>query len=854
MSYLLSLRERIEVRVNSSTHPSARFRAELSDLIEGHSILHRAQAEIWQDGLYLGNGDMAATVYGAPEATSILLNKGDIWDERADRLDHAHNPDDFDWQHLKDVMTRCIESGDWTEYDELPRPEAWAPDGDLGNYPAFHPAGILEVRGGAVAGYSDFRQSLSLYRATVDCAFRHGGHELGYSAYVHADHNLLAMDIRGDDTGWPLAITLHRNLTPFSPKWTGDPAFAAPEFGHDADTMWHTMVFPDGFAYAVVVQAPDLASESELAEDSVTTRLSDGHRSVVSVRLTIVTGQDARPFDLVAQGKQDLASILATPDLEQSHTKWWADFWRKGWISLPDKLVENLWYVEIYKMAACSRKGGQAPGQLAHWSGYPDPPWRGDYHTNVNVQENYWPIYTANRPELGWPFYDLYLGMLDYMIEDTLRFTGQPGARFVRGHGRSGRPSRKYRSPDSELWPGGGAWVSAAFWWHYQFTRDEEFLATAYPMFKACTDYIVAYLGEPNADGTYNVIPSVAHEQSVRPPVPGVGGDFGKNSPYDLGILKEHLVRTIKASEVLGMDDALRDGWRHVLDNLAPYPVGSGGFLQDWEGIEMETSHRHLSPLYSIYPGEEVHQGSTVERAEMGRRSVRSWIERGSDAYTGFSFGWLAAAAARMGMADEALAAIHDHIRAFVNVNGYSLIGPSLTPGLAPYMANRGPDWETKLPNCESGSCFGAGINELLLCSPSGNLASEPVIRVFPAVTGEWHDVRMSRLRAQGAFLVTAERRNSRTSYVLLESEVGAECSLVNPWPSQEVVVKDGRGRFVTHRSDDDVISFPTVAGDTYVVLVAGGDLNDFEIVDLADADDNRRLGIGGPFATERAP
>ena len=838
-----------------STHPAARFRADLNDLIEGHGILHRATADVWQDGLYLGNGDLAATVYGNPQATSILLNKGDIWDERADRLDRAHDPEDFDWQHLKDVMTRCIESGDWSEYQALPRPEPRVPDNDLGNYPAFQPAGILEVTGDPLAGYSDFQQSLSLHRARVDCAFKSADRELGYGVFVHADHNLLAMDIRGDDSaGWPLALKLHRNLTPFGAKWTGDPALAPPAFGHDADTMWHTMAFPDGFTYAVVVQTPGIVPEFEVAEDSVAARLPDGQRGLVQVRLTIVTGQDARPPDLVAEGKQKLGSILAVAELEQSHKKWWADFWKKGWISLPDKLVENIWYVEIYKMAACSRNGGQAPGQLAHWSGFPDPPWRGDYHANVNIQENYWPIYTANRPELGWPFYDLYLGMLDYMIEDTRRFTGQPGARFVRGHGRSGRPSRGYRGPDAELWPGSGAWLSATFWWHYQFTRDEEFLATSYPMFRACTDYLVAYLGEPDAAGRYNIIPSVAHEQSVRPPVPGAGGDWGKNSPYDIGIFKEHLRRTIRASEVLGIDAEERDGWRHVLDNLAPYPVSKGGYLQDWERIEMETSHRHLSPLYPIYPGEEVHQDSTPEIAEMGRRSVERWIDRGSDAYTGFSFGWLAAAAARMGMADEALTAIHDHIRAFVNVNGYSLIGPSLTPGLAPYMANRGPDWETKLPNCESGSCLCAGINELLLRSPSGNLAGEPLIHVFPAVSTEWQDVCISRLRAQGSFLVTAERRDSRTCYVLLESEVGSKCNLANPWSGLEVVVTDAGGQTVTHRVDDVVISFPTVAGETYLVLAAGSDLNDFEIAHLPNTDESHRLGIGGPFASERAP
>ena len=366
-------------------------------------------------------------------------------------------------------------------------------------------------------------------------------------------------------------------------------------------------------------------------------------------------------------------------------------------------------------MASCSRKGGQAPGQLAHWNGFPDAPWRGDYHTNINVQENYWPIYTANHPELGWPFYDLYKGILDFMIADTRRYTGMPGARFVRGHGRSGRPYG--RGADWEMWPGGSAWLSAHFWWHYQFTRDEAFLRDTYPLMRASLDYFVACVGEPDEEGVYNIIPSVAHEQSVRPPVVGAAGPWGRNSSYELGLFRELLMHTIRASEILDVDEEERAKWRDILDNLAAYPVSPDGWFEEWEGISLWESHRHLSPLYPVYPGEEIHQDVDEGAVRVGRQSVLRFLARGSDGYTGFSFGWMAACAARMGMADEALSMIRQHLRAFVNVNGYSLLGPSMFPGLAPYSGERG-DINAKLPNCESGGCFCAAINELLLRSP----------------------------------------------------------------------------------------------------------------------------------------
>ena len=829
-----------------SVHPAARFRGDLESIIEAHSVLHRAPADLWQDGLYLGNGDLAATVHGGPERTRVLLNKGDIWDERADWLDEEYDPAEFDWQRTKAVLTRAIETADWSEYHDLPQPTAKVPEGAVRNYPGVQPAGYLDILGELPEACGEFRQKLSFYRAQVDGSFTWEEKHFSYTAYTHAKHNLLAIDLSTGDPGtWPLSLQLHRDLVPFRSPFKPDPYLEHPDFGNDGDAMWMTMVLPDGFAFAVVAQAIGAVPDFEPAGDRITGHVENLASKHLCVRLTITTGQGASPGELVRKGKEELGAAAEQP--RETHRRWWADFWRRGWISLPEKLVENLWYAEIYKIASCSRKGGQAPGQLGHWSGFPDPPWRGDYHTNINIQEVYWPIYCANRPELGWPFYDLYLGILDYIVEDTARFTGMPGARFVRGHGRSGRPHG--RGADWEIWPGAGAWLCAHFWWHYQFTRDVEFLRHSYRMFRACLDYFIAYVGEPDESGRYHIIPSVAHEQSRHPPVPGAGSNWGKNSSYDLGILRDHLMHTIGASEILGVDEAEREDWKALLQNLAPFPVSADGWLEEWEGISLWQSHRHLSPLYPIFPGEEMHQDSEPRIAKIGRQSVLRFLARGSDGYTGFSFGWMAACAARMGMAEEALANIRSHIRAFVNVNGYSLFGPSRFPGLAPYPGERrGPEWETKLPNCESGGAFCAGINELLLRSPSGNCAGRPLIRVFPALIEAWRDVCISRLRAQGAFLVTAERRDGRTAYVLIESEAGADCQLVNPWPGETVAVECD-DESVRHAVDGTAISFATRQGKSYSVCPAGTRLDDLERVVLeGDEENGYRLGIGGPL------
>jgi len=135
-----------------------------------------------------------------------------------------------------------------------------------------------------------------------------------------------------------------------------------------------------------------------------------------------------------------------------------------------------------------------------------------------------------------------------------------------------------------------------------------------------------------------------------------------------------------------------------------------------------------------------------------------------------------------------------------------------------------------------------------LLRSPSGNLEGQPLICVFPAIVEAWREVRFSRLRAQGAFLVTAERRDGCTAYVLIESEAGVDCRLVNPWPGQQVVVMQG-GEIVAHEVDGDVLAFATRAGQTYAVCVAGSALDALEIIEISGREEEGcLLGIGGPF------
>jgi hypothetical protein len=222
-------------------------------------------------------------------------------------------------------------------------------------------------------------------------------------------------------------------------------------------------------------------------------------------------------------------------------------------------------------------------------------------------------------------------------------------------------------------------------------------------------------------------------------------------------------------------------------------------------------------------------------------------VERGFEGYCGFSFPWLACALARMGEGDTAVEMINNHLRAFVNVNGFSGIFDTKVPGLGDYARGKPKQEGRWLPNMESGSGLGAAIGELLMHSPGGT------IRVFPAIPEAWPDAAFSTLRAQGAFLVSAQRRGGRTDWIRLESLAGVECRLAEPWPQEGSIVFAEDGSPHAHTVADGVIAFATQSGRSYRVCPTGFAASSAGTPAPVIAEDEEpyRLGIGGSFSRQ---
>jgi hypothetical protein len=94
-----------------------------------------------------------------------------------------------------------------------------------------------------------------------------------------------------------------------------------------------------------------------------------------------------------------------------------------------------------------------------------------------------------------------------------------------------------------------------------------------------------------------------------------------------------------------------------------------------------------------------------------------------------------------------------------------------------------------------------ASIHELVLQS----WAMEPFgthIRVFPAVPDSWKDVSFDKLLAEGAFEVSAVRRDGKTKFVQIKSLAGAPCRISTSLEGEIVASGDREFKVTTEMED----------------------------------------------------
>ena len=436
-------------------------------------------------------------------------------------------------------------------------------------------------------------------------------------------------------------------------------------------------------------------------------------------------------------------------ELEAEHRAWWATFWSKSFIEIPDKQIEKHWYGALYVMASCSRPGKVAPGLWGNWITDDNSNWCGDFHLNYNFQAPFYMVYSANHADLSLPLYAA-VGQFLPKARQMARSRGWKGIHFPVSIGPWGISTSGWEDLGQRS---DGAYAALNYIWYWQYTQDDAWLKdTGYPYLREVAEFWEDYLKFEN--GRYVIYNDSIHE--------GSGPDF--NPLLSLGLVRTLFKNMIPMSEELGVDANRRDKWQDICDKISDFPLQEVGGKTVFRYSEkgMAWCGGNTLGIQHIFPSGAIGLDSDPKLLEISRDMIDA-MHRWAD-YNGFS-SWYTACA-RVGYDPQVILA---KLREECDKHSF--------PNLLLYYGGGGIE-----------SCGGfLAINEMLLQSHEG------VIRFFPCWPKD-QDARFGDLRAVGAFLISAELKGGVVCNVKITSEKGRDCTVQNPWPGKSVrMVRNGK-------------------------------------------------------------
>jgi hypothetical protein len=787
----------------------------------------------WNEALPIGNGHFGGMAFFEENKLTIALNHYEVYYQKLHRYSKKYRNGegrDFSLQYgrtLDELRTLAADMyrdpekeplflyGDALSNNSMYR-KYGKPSGGTSHYPTGE-IGLVPSKELADPDY--YSLALNLESATVQLRIEKDAHKLDVSTKISQDGDVVITEIS------QTKASLLQNVGLSVPQGRYVDMQVTYHQLDDRTFYYLGSFYPDGedhvqyepFSFIVMMRIIGAQGRVFSSADSLVIALHDGEANI-TLLTTVVTEEETKELLPTAQQRLNEISLDVSARIAH-HQAYWSNFWSRSSITLPDKMIEDLWYINLYAIACSSGKGGkmseQACGLNGLWDIKQPTKWGSMWYWDVNIQAAFWPLYTANHLEVAEAFNE---GLLSYAAEAERMSKQFYGLEGIAGD----YPHALYMS----IWP----WCAQFLWDYYRYSHDLNLLRDkAYPLFKQIARFFEGYLQMNTKSGCYEIFPDISPEQ----------GPLTRNSTCSLSSVKYVLKMAVAANELLGEKEDDRLKWKQLADQLAPYPTADskryGDVLLDSEWAPTDLHLRHPSLLMPIYPIGEIDKWSDPtlrKRAENTLRYAANQTEYGM-----FQFGWLSCAASRLGDGAMALRLIYEQgIDLSMRSNG--LFAEETERWMNYCNITNEPLYHPHM--MEASGEMVASVNEMLLQSYDG------VIHVFPALpSGEpekeltvglydhavettvkkyekWCDCSFQGLLAVGAFEVSAELQNGCTTWVTIRSKAGNEVVIRNPfagsehiqvscrqgssWKTVDFVQEDGQIRFETEKEGEYAI------------------------------------------------
>ncbi|WP_183572378.1 glycosyl hydrolase family 95 catalytic domain-containing protein [Mucilaginibacter sp. X5P1] len=399
-------------------------------------------------------------------------------------------------------------------------------------------------------------------------------------------------------------------------------------------------------------------------------------------------------------------------------------------------------------LSICSTRVGLLPPNLQGlWANQIQTPWNGDYHLDINVQMNHWPLEVSNLSELNLPLVELVREMIPHGEKTAKAYYNADGwvAHVITNPWHFTEPG------ESASWgvtKAGSGWLCNNIWEHYTFTNDKKYLANIYPILRGSALFYNSILVKDPKTGWQVTSPSSSPENSFYLPN-GKTASICMGATIDNQIIRELFNNVITASKILGKDEVFRAQLSAKLKELPPPGVISkDGRIQEWleDYKETDPQHRHVSHLYGLFPASLITPDATPKLAEAAKKTLDVRGDDGPSWSIAYKILWWAR--------------LHDGDRAFKLYK--ELMKPTLRidinygsgGGIYPNLLSAGPPFQI-----DGNFGAAAGIAEMLIQSHAG------YIELIPAIPNEWKATgEVTGLRARGNFTVDFKWKDGKVT------------------------------------------------------------------------------------------
>lgn len=707
--------------------------------VERHSLKFNDLSNRWDEAIPLGNGMIGALIWENEGKTRFSLDRADLWDMRPMRGLHRK---EFTYQWVFDQFKANNYALVQQYFDEPYGREA---------APTKIPGGALEFN--TPDSPLEFID-LSLKDALCTAAWENG---MSMKTFIHASLPV----------GWFIFDGVDTNFKPIivPPRYEGDVrssgntvegddlsrlGYKQGQVTNEPGFICYTQEGWNGFTYEIALKW-ERKGKTIVGVWSITSN----HQKNGLAASKIVQEQISNGF----------GNALST------HIRWWKNFWSKSSIVIPDKAVEKQWYLEMYKFGSASRENTPPISLQAVWTADNGriPPWKGDYHHDLNTELSYWPTYSSNHLSEG----KAYLNHLIQNKENYRRFTklyyevdglAIPGVTTLDGSEMGGWIQYA-------LSPTVAGWVGQHFYLHWRYSLDTTFLREeAYPWFKEVATFFTN-ITKRDVNGKRQLPLSSSPEYSNN----DKSAWFTQNSNFDLAIMKYTFQKAAELARELGKkEEAMEfEKTESEFDEFDSTPDG----LSIAPGIPYKESHRHFSHALAIHPLGLINWHDSPESKEVINNTIRQLDKVGPDYWCGYSYSWMANLKARAKDGEGALEALRIFAKAFCLRNSFHVNGDQLNAGYSKL---------TYRPfTLEGNFAFAAGLQEMLIQSHNG------FVELLPAIPDNWNSIIFNNLRVEGAFLVSLIK-NGKDVRIKISSEKGGKLKLKSPFETFKVPNRSG--------------------------------------------------------------